>query len=1842
MSLFDTMTDEELNGLVGTREIGLGEYAQARFAEEWTTYTSGGAAMNELEVLGEEWKEKGPIVRAKESLDDFGKMSLEQKLMDGINPEFLPDSWKDKQYKSDSGSKKIDEAEFQKKNYGEYGLKWFEGMSETRAKVEHNNTVERQDRLRTIEMGSKTLTRKALGVGVDLVANIFDPVNALPIGQTSKITNLGRRFLVGGAYASVENLAIAGVTRPYWEERGVESTWVEYALEGIMGFAAGGLLSAGAGKISQLKARSKLTTKSKAILADALNEADRSLKQGITPDYDNIPGFADAVEEVWNLPKKAAKVQMEANADALAEALNISRPEAKASLIPLILEKRFMARELGVDADELISKFIIDQSKRSGKTAKKIEFDIKAEDPVHVKAVLLDSEFNSMSLEIDEVSGLKTQTYAREIGKGRIDTNSLSLDQRKMLRENGVNNLYSKNGKPLDVIAMELEEKGLLFTPENMNSDDYLFELLLKKELLPNKEGSNVFSELGVKNKAHYYKVLKKGNGPIFKRLKDFAIDRLENGGTTRDGIPIEPSNEWRVSQGLEPVNLQQSDILTPASELANIGMTTKGGPNVKSPYAWKYYESASRGKQTYRTIREGYKPGVNNEVIITDLGDKFALEVTDGYDTGVRSYFDSMDAAVKKADELYPSKLGKKVQGTVINFDGLEGTIKTKDGELVYFDAQSVRKGRDLPGVGEKVELDVDSTGDFPETKTLYQDGGKADRASITFEEDGKSTLRLFKGADETSIIHETGHEFLRDFETLIETGKASKQTILDFDTTQKWLDKQNYKASKADIDLMVKRLKESNSKLKGKQLRSFAKAEVEKINKHEFFARGFETYMRDGTSPGARVARVFEKFREWFQDLYHSREALNADITPEMKDVYSRLMGGDASYRLKGELPKPRLRERIEVDTSEFDSLVDSYNQGGLDDIDAEIVKNAIEVDKMTDTAIVNYKKAGEYLTYFQGSKKDAAAKMAEELKMSKGDALRYINELDDLTNFSLTDDITSIQRRVEILGEELERVKALERKNVALSFRAKKVLQDHVDTIVKNHYKPQGRIEDFLNSNGTPERAILMMLEGDSRMRGVKGAGRAVYGDYTGLTNYWMNSMVSDMNKIDPNIEKIMIKDPDFNSNVVRELWEIRSDGTSRTGITGDTKAVKIAAILSKYADDARLRLNDAGANIGKLDGWVPRRHSYDALVTAKKAGWITDVKNGLDLDRSFPGLKGKELDDALEITYDNLLTGIHGMNTLPKLGDAVMPMPSNMAKKVGKKRVLHFKSSDAELAYLKRYAGGYNVVESMFRHMDKSARMTAIMERLGPNPDATILTVIEQTRRKLRNGDYGIDKDLVGALADQLPTRSELLGRHGQIGNAMSVVTGEAQMVQNMTGAKIFGTIRAAQSASKLMGATLSQLPDALSAMNELKIIKKSGYIDAWGDTVKAYFRTINPELQGAVVDKLGLISDGFSMAAVNRFDNVDSVSSSINRMLDKGFRLSGMTPLTNKLKAGFGLAFSEEWGSSLAKNWDGLHSGFREVLTQYGGLDAAKWDVIRKANLTEVDGVKFFTPEKIGELDDNLFLDLIPENLRQKGLDGELSSKGKAEIKRVKYDLEQAIRTTFVEETRNAVIEPDARSIRTTSLGAKRGSVTGEAMRLAMQFKSFAITYTQRTMGGRRMMRDANDYGGILHQLVGGVTLGYASMLAKDIFKGKTPRDPTQGKTWIAALAQSGGLGILGDFALGKQSRFGGGYTATLAGPAVGTMEDFLKLTVGNMHDAAAGENADFLSDAIGFAQYNIPFPMANMWYTRTALNHAFWYQLREALDPGSMRRMERRVKKYNNQEFFIKPSDSVR
>jgi hypothetical protein len=165
---------------------------------------------------------------------------------------------------------------------------------------------------------------------------------------------------------------------------------------------------------------------------------------------------------------------------------------------------------------------------------------------------------------------------------------------------------------------------------------------------------------------------------------------------------------------------------------------------------------------------------------------------------------------------------------------------------------------------------------------------------------------------------------------------------------------------------------------------------------------------------------------------------------------------------------------------------------------------------------------------------------------------------------------------------------------------------------------------------------------------------------------------------------------------------------------------------------------------------------------------------------------------------------------------------------------------------------------------------------------------------------------------------------------------------------------------------------------------------------------------------------------------------------------------------------------------------------------------------------------------------------------------------------------------------------------------------------------------------------ATDLPGSVGFALSAFAFGYIAMTAKDMARGKTPRDLTKPETILAALMQSGGAGIFGDFFFDKANRFGNSFLETLGGPFLGEAARAKDAVSALMR----GEFQDFGEDSLRLIMDNMPF--VNLWYTREALNYLVLYHIREALSPGTLARTERRMKEEYGQRFLLSPSGVIK
>lgn len=251
---------------------------------------------------------------------------------------------------------------------------------------------------------------------------------------------------------------------------------------------------------------------------------------------------------------------------------------------------------------------------------------------------------------------------------------------------------------------------------------------------------------------------------------------------------------------------------------------------------------------------------------------------------------------------------LGPKGQPAIMTVVANKVLKQMGGGKVETIDITVSEKGHDFAGApGFKITPDMaaKARGGFP----MFQTGGDVKRGRIRFGLDRKFYIDLLEGANLSTFIHESGHFWLEVFGDIVEGLKAQDQAALS-DTQRRMV---------ADYDTLLKWL--------GAETRLDITTE-----QHEQFARGIEKYFMLGQSPSAEMRSVFARVRAWMLSIYRSLGTLRVSISPEVKDVFDRMMATDeqiAAAEAEAEIV-PLFEDEQQFIKAGFDqAFVDAYRK-------------------------------------------------------------------------------------------------------------------------------------------------------------------------------------------------------------------------------------------------------------------------------------------------------------------------------------------------------------------------------------------------------------------------------------------------------------------------------------------------------------------------------------------------------------------------------------------------------------------------------------------------------------------------------------------------------------------------------------------------------------------------------------------------------------------------------------------------------------------------------------------------------------------------------------------------
>ena len=746
-------------------------------------------------------------------------------------------------------------------------------------------------------------------------------------------------------------------------------------------------------------------------------------------------------------------------------------------------------------------------------------------------------------------------------------------------------------------------------------------------------------------------------------------------------------------------------------------------------------------------------------------------------------------------------------------------------------------------------------------------------------------------------------------------------------------------------------------------------------------------------------------------------------------------------------------------------------------------------------------------------------------------------------------------------------------------------------------------EAAIRNYLNEAKAQKRgwaeALRAMMVGEEGPW--KNAGRSVDAVKHALEAELLGPMTAELERAGL-LRVALLKDANFERNVAREMAILNG---GKGAATGDLSAQKLAAIFVKYTESARVMQNKAGAFIRKMPGYVARQ-SHDQLKVAKAGfeAWRAKIAPLLD-ESTFDD--AHDASEFLRMVYTNLASGNH--MTAKGAADWMggFKGSGNLAKRVSQERTLIFKDADSWLEYNNSFGRG-SLFEVVVDNLGFAARNTALMRTFGTNP--------ERMFDKLR-ADGIVKAKKETALGEIRALESPMMQAE------FDQISGGVLQHGNPNAAAINGSIRSVISMAKLGGVLLSSLPDiALRA----SVLRHNGVnlLEGYGSTLTSLFDNFRGTAKREVADLLNAGTQGLLGSVYERFHATDSVPGSLTKLSSVFFKATGLTWWTDAHSRGMGvmlarnMALQIEAGRGFAQ-LDRLH---QTTLSRYG-IDDKAWEALRQAKLFDAEGQGYLTPDAVAALPDAVVLRFMGK-----------SEAPKRAIDAARDDLKTSLGAYYTDQVREAMTFAGAKERALTTLGSSAGTPLGEAVRYIAQFKTFPITYVRKHLNREINRGETLNAAGLAHLVVATTALGYVSLTAKEYMKGRDPRDPQDAAGWakltLAAMQQGGGLGIYGDFLFSEANRFGGGIVGTLAGPAAGLFEQY----VGVLQAARDGD--DLRAKAVRAAVNSTPF--ANLFYARVGMDYLILNGVMESLNPGYLRRYQRKIEKENDQTFWLPPS----
>jgi hypothetical protein len=756
--------------------------------------------------------------------------------------------------------------------------------------------------------------------------------------------------------------------------------------------------------------------------------------------------------------------------------------------------------------------------------------------------------------------------------------------------------------------------------------------------------------------------------------------------------------------------------------------------------------------------------------------------------------------------------------------------------------------------------------------------------------------------------------------------------------------------------------------------------------------------------------------------------------------------------------------------------------------------------------------------------------------------------------------------------------------------------------------------------------PAEGLAAITVGSPQLR--EGAKASTALEQVTATDKNLGRFESDMNLIDPDRRirnRLNRGELDDDMERAAEAIDTKADDILKEL---DPDAVKVARVIMKNLELARIDANRAGANIGRLVARLTKQtHDTGKISHARKSlqkqgiefkgetdkdAWVNYMLDHLDLRETFGRYANNptKMTEILQDAYDSLHRGdflrshISGEESFGH---------TDVTFALEQEREFFFKSVEDRIQYRKVFGKG-KISEHVIEELTLKGHKEGLVKTLGSDALANFRALAQVAQKMARKKGGKAEKNF-----NRMSNQGQFLKNLGNDRYSLwykELSGANAAPIENMV-TTVGAFLRFTQNVSKLGTAVMASVVDVATTASAFRY-QGRGFFESYADAFGIFFEGIGTKgYKRELTDALNVgmeVANGYNTGRWTVNDSYVGIVSKMNAMY---FRFNLLTPWTDSMKRGVALS-NARWLATQTKHaWGKLDGRMTELLSTYG-IDELDWEAMRQIDMTgSPDGRSYVTMENLKTIPDEAF------TKHSRRLD----------------ELEMKVRRFFSDQVDSSIPTPDARVRARTTMGAEKGSIPREFWQSFFQFKAFPMSIHSRIIRRELYGRSGNPMGkeellGMMELLLASTVMGYAALTLKDLSKGKSPRTPENAsqfaRLFTRSVLQGGAAGVWGDLILGdalRQDPLARGVAETIGGPVFGELQSAASIPISML----SGEGNPSLR-ILKFVESNTPG--ANHFAFKHVIDHLFLLELKESVSPGSTKRMQQRAQEAG-QEYIL-------